>query len=49
MPYHPLGKGKSQEIGEKYLLEQVTFPTKEQVEKWVKTISNNTNKKVLSN
>lgn len=49
MPYHPLGKGKSQEIGEKYLLDQVTFPTKEQVKKWVKSISNKTNKKVLSN
>ena len=33
MPYHPLGKSKSQEIGEKYLLDQVTFPTKEQVKK----------------
>ncbi len=46
MPYHPLGKSKSEDIGESYPLPDLTFPSKFQVDEWIKTISYKTNKKV---
>ncbi len=49
MPYHPLGKSKSEDIGEEYPISELNFPTKHQVDEWVKTISDKTNKKVIKN
>ena len=37
-PYHPLGKGKSALLGKDYPLPDLTFPEKEEVELWVKTV-----------
>ena len=37
-PYHPLGKGKSELLGKNYPLPEITFPEKEEVEEWVKTV-----------
>ncbi len=48
MPYHPMGKTKSQLLGVKYEIEQ-TFSTNEQIEDWAKIISSKTNKKVIKN
>lgn len=38
-PYHPLGKGKSEQLGRDYELSELTFPEKETVEDWIKQIS----------
>lgn len=45
-PYHPLGKPKSESLGETYALDALTFPTDETVEYWINTISKNTTKPV---
>lgn len=45
LPYHPLGKSKSKLIGEEYQVDG-TFPSKEQVQDFVKMISAYTDKKV---
>ena len=46
MPYHPLGKGKSQQLGVEYKVNE-TFASCEQIQKWIKTIKNYTDKKVI--
>lgn len=46
LPYHPLGKSKSQLIGQEYQLD-ITFPTKDQIQEWIQTISCYTDKKVI--
>ena len=46
LPYHPLGKSKSQLIGQEYRLDE-TFPTKEQIQEWIQKISCYTDKEVI--
>lgn len=38
-PYHPLGSGKMKKLGKEYALEELTFPSNETVEDWIKEIS----------
>lgn len=45
-PYHPLGRAKSESLGEKYGLEQLSFPTEEVVKSWIDTVAANTSKTV---
>jgi pyruvate formate lyase activating enzyme len=42
-PYHPLGKGKSEQLGKEYALTDLTFPEKEKVEGWIAEIASKTN------
>ena len=37
-PYHPLGMGKSQMLGNEYLLKDITTPEENAVEGWMNTI-----------
>ena len=46
-PYHPLGKSKSQSLGRRYELEELTFPAEEMVAQWVSAIAENTTKPVV--
>ncbi len=41
-PYHPLGSGKSDMLGKDYPLGDLDFADEKDVEKWIKTISDNT-------
>ncbi len=41
-PYHPLGKGKSEELGVDYLLEELTFPEEGEVLNWIEKIQKQT-------
>jgi len=45
-PYHPLGKSKSESLGETYLLENLTFPDDTTVSRWIDTIASGTKKPV---
>lgn len=45
-PYHPLGKPKSEGLGEKYALEALGFPAEETVQAWIGAIAANTPKPV---
>ncbi len=45
-PYHPLGKSKSALLGKTYPLDDLTFPPKELVEEWVRSIQTLTDKPV---
>ena len=38
-PYHPLGKGKSEQLGKEYALSDLTFPEKETVQEWIDKIA----------
>ena len=42
-PYHPLGKGKAQNLGREYALDDLSFPENAEVEKWIENISSKTN------
>ena len=46
MPYHSLGKSKARLIGREYSIESAA-PTKEQIQNWIKAISDFTSKKVI--
>jgi len=41
-PYHPLGSGKSEMLGEKYLLSGIGFPSDETVAEWIGSIERHT-------
>lgn len=45
-PYHPLGKSKSEGLGKKYLLEELTFPEEHVVKEWIEVIASRTVKPV---
>jgi len=45
-PYHPLGKSKSESLGEQYALENLTFPEDETVKGWIDAIASGTCKPV---
>ena len=49
MPYHPMGKDKSQKIAKEYKIKNLTFVGKEQSQKWLETISKHTDKSVIIN
>ena len=42
-PYHPLGKSKSEAIGETYALADMTFPPDSDVKEWIAAIAEKTN------
>ena len=42
IPYHPLGIGKTQMLGEKIAFADSTYPSKERIRDWVEAISKNT-------
>ena len=46
LPYHSLGKSKSKLIGQEYQID-ATFPSKEQIEEWIRNISCYTDKEVI--
>lgn len=48
MPYHPLGKSKSQQLGMDYKVKG-TFTSEEQIQNWINRIGLYTNKKVIKN
>lgn len=45
-PYHPLGKSKSESLGEKYALKQLSFPEEELVQNWIAAVAAKTSKTV---
>ena len=45
-PYHPLGKPKSESLGETYALEQLSFPSEETVSTWISSVAAHTSKPV---
>lgn len=45
-PYHPLGKPKSESLGECYALPHLTFPAEDTVAGWIQYISTHTTKPV---
>lgn len=45
-PYHPLGKSKSEAIGEEYPLGDMSFPEEETVQGWIAAIASGTRVKV---
>lgn len=45
-PYHPLGKGKSESLGEEYPLAHLTFPEDAAVRRWIVQIAAHTEKPV---
>lgn len=45
-PYHPLGRSKSESLGEKFALAQLSFPSEETVREWISYVSANTSKSV---
>ena len=46
MPYHPMGASKAKRIGKEYPVSDMSFPTDEQINGWLQTISQQTNVKV---
>lgn len=45
-PYHPMGSSKSEELGQKYPMEDMTFPDDKTVAGWIDTIASATKKPV---
>ena len=45
-PYHPMGSSKSEELGEEYPLQNIPFPEKETVARWIDTVASVTEKTV---
>lgn len=45
-PYHPLGKSKSEAIGESYALSELSFPEEKDVQAWISLLSAHTKKPV---
>jgi len=43
MPYHPMGASKASRAGLKYLVDEIGFPSNEQIERWINTIRRMTN------
>jgi pyruvate formate lyase activating enzyme len=46
MPYHPLGKSKSEDIGKEYTVDISEFPSDDDVNRWISMISEETKKQV---
>lgn len=42
-PYHPLGSGKADRLGDEYSLKHLSFPSDDTVNEWIAKISQNTN------
>ena len=49
LPYHPLGRDKSERIGKSYAVRDIGFPEKAQVESWVAEIAAHTRVPVRKN
>ncbi len=45
-PYHPLGRGKSESLGENYPLAHLSFPEDKTVKHWIAQIADHTEKQV---
>lgn len=41
-PYHPLGSSKAEHLGKEYLLQKLSFPEEEVVNKWIRMVAEKT-------